>query len=539
MAALPARDLHAQVCAPTAPVSSVAELRTAAADGCVTTILLAPGTYDLASDGGGALAIVHDQTLRNTGGGEAVLDAGGASGVVTVAAGVTAEIDGLTIRGGSAARGGGVLTSADLLTVRNTTLEANDGTRGGGLSHRGGLLLVENTTVSGNSASFEGGGMDVRDGATLVHVTVAGNASARGGGLRVRGGVTLANTLVADNTSGDGSAIRGTITSAGGNLVEGGCSGCGATDLTGDPSLLPLASNGGDTRTHGLAAGSIAIDAGSAGSGLTTDQRGEPRPLGLGYDIGAYEAPAAYAVLVTRALAARNRLPSNGTVYGEDFTVTNTGLSASAFTLTAFAGGTAVVIDSIRGAGLAFGARTDSAATPVLASAATQAVTVHYTVGDVAAGTTDPVELRAAAVPLPGANAADTTIVTVVRPFLGMTKVASVAGDTVPGAPVTYQMTVTNLGTEAATQVEVVDSLPALVDYVLGSTSETLPAGIGASLAFDDGTDGWTYAPVSEGCGALPGRDRCVRAIRWTLTAPLPATGPANVVVFRFTAGIR
>ena len=83
------------------------------------------------------------------------------------------------------------------------------------------------------------------------------------------------------------------------------------------------------------------------------------------------------------------------------------------------------------------------------------------------------------------------------------------------------------------------DSLPPEVDYLLGTTSETLPAGIYATLEFDDGTDSWTYAPVSQGCGAATGSDRCVRAIRWTLDTPLPATAPDNAAVFRFTAGIR
>ena len=133
----------------------------------------------------------------------------------------------------------------------------------------------------------------------------------------------------------------------------------------------------------------------------------------------------------------------------------------------------------------------------------------------------------------------DATTVAVVRPLLGLTKLASVAGDTIPGAPVTYQMTVTNLGTEDATVVEVLDSLPAEVDYVVGSTTETLPSGLTATLASDDGSDTWSYSPVSAGCGAAAGNDRCVRAIRWTLDAPLPSTAPDNAVVFGFTAGIR
>jgi hypothetical protein len=66
--------------------------------------------------------------------------------------------------------------------------------------------------------------------------------------------------------------------------------------LTADPRLGPLQSNGGLTPTHALGTGSPAIDAGAA-FGLTTDQRGQPRPsdfaalanAGDGSDIGAFE----------------------------------------------------------------------------------------------------------------------------------------------------------------------------------------------------------------------------------------------------------
>jgi hypothetical protein len=66
-----------------------------------------------------------------------------------------------------------------------------------------------------------------------------------------------------------------------------------------DPKLGPLADLSGPTPTHALRFDSPALDAGHSG-GLTTDQRGLPRPIdnpntpnvdgGDGSDIGAYEA---------------------------------------------------------------------------------------------------------------------------------------------------------------------------------------------------------------------------------------------------------
>lgn len=54
---------------------------------------------------------------------------------------------------------------------------------------------------------------------------------------------------------------------------------------------MPLAANGGSTRTHALRAGSPAIDAGSNEDALDNDQRGpgHPRVAGAAADIGAYE----------------------------------------------------------------------------------------------------------------------------------------------------------------------------------------------------------------------------------------------------------
>jgi hypothetical protein len=76
-----------------------------------------------------------------------------------------------------------------------------------------------------------------------------------------------------------------------------------ADTLHGSPQLLPLADNGGPTRTHALAAGSPALDAGSNLLQLVTDQRGNgfPRVLGAAADIGAYEG--------TRALPALRAVP--------------------------------------------------------------------------------------------------------------------------------------------------------------------------------------------------------------------------------------
>lgn len=59
-----------------------------------------------------------------------------------------------------------------------------------------------------------------------------------------------------------------------------------------DPALLILADNGGNTLTHALPESSPATNAVPLGGSCpppTVDQRGEPRPIADGCDIGAFE----------------------------------------------------------------------------------------------------------------------------------------------------------------------------------------------------------------------------------------------------------
>ena len=50
-------------------------------------------------------------------------------------------------------------------------------------------------------------------------------------------------------------------------------------------NLGPLQDNGGSTETHALAPGSAAIDKGNS-FGVTTDQRGQPRPRAARLPVG-------------------------------------------------------------------------------------------------------------------------------------------------------------------------------------------------------------------------------------------------------------
>jgi len=534
-------------------VSTVAALRQAVANDCVGTIGVQPGTYDLTTSGSGELVIDRDLTIFNTGGGPAILDAGGASRVVNVTASGNADITGLTLTGGQSggARGGGLAVSGTAL-VRSTAIIGNATTNdGGGVAvPPGGFLRIENSTVAGNTATDRGAGFDLEGTAELVHVTIAENiANGVAGGINVRGGTTLLqNSIVADNIQSGGPQVvtaGGTLSSNGGNLVEGGYAASTGGDLTADPQLQPRALNGGTTESYAIGALSPALDEAEAAEALGIDQRGVGRPQGAQADIGAYEAVLSPpAVSVTADEASTTRLPSNTDValYEATFTLTNTGGGAAVYDLVATTDDALVIrIDSIRGPGLTHdgGTRPDSARTASVVASATVTVSVWYGVLDVALGEAATVDLVARDVTAPSSTDSDATTVTVVRPQLGLSKTALVTGDTLPGSLVTYQMTVTNVGSEGATVVAVSDSLPAQVIFQVGSASASLPSGLAATLEFATAPGAWGYSPESEGCGAAAGFDACVRFIRWTLSDTLSAQAGINSGTFEFTSIIR
>jgi hypothetical protein len=208
----------------------------------------------------------------------------------------------------------GSLTASQCEFSDNTVTDGGGalfGSHGGGISVVGGdPVRLKNSTVSGNSTAGSGGGVYFNQETlaaavlTLENCTVAFNSAGDyGGGVRRRGldGVLeLHNSLISNNTSNNGPDCDGTVESLGYNLIQD-LSDCTVNgDLTGvltgvDPLLGPLESIGGHTRTHELAAGSPALDAGDPASYPGQDQRGVLRPSdgncsgAGGGDLGALE----------------------------------------------------------------------------------------------------------------------------------------------------------------------------------------------------------------------------------------------------------
>jgi hypothetical protein len=200
--------------------------------------------------------------------------------------------------------GGGLFIARNGGTIERTTISDNFAIRfAGGLTQEGNLEL-RNSTISGNSTEQDdGGGLRVRQ-ATSIFVqnsTITDNhAGSNGGGISFIDNAlpsTLDSTIVSSNSAGNGA---GDIDSRMPLLISGshnlvGDAGANpqlpGDTLSDDPLLLPLLENGGATRTHALAAGSPAIDAGDNPGGRGTDQRGYgyPREVNGVADIGAFE----------------------------------------------------------------------------------------------------------------------------------------------------------------------------------------------------------------------------------------------------------
>lgn len=229
--------------------------------------------------------------------------------------------------------GGGIESANSSLTVRSSTISGNSAGRGAGVSIRHDETsdtTIENSTITGNQATYNGGGVWVENPfdtgpLDIQSSTIAGNSVTKtgspyyaGGGITQIGPATsLLNTIVGDNAApsrpdvftegASSSAVNASFA-----LIENPADAAitGSPNIFGqDPKLGSLGDNGGSTPTIPLLDGSPALDGGLA-AGLSTDQRGAPRPfdlVGIGpaaggdsADIGANERNLCGPTVVNR-----------------------------------------------------------------------------------------------------------------------------------------------------------------------------------------------------------------------------------------------
>ena len=190
----------------------------------------------------------------------------------------------------------------------------------------------------------------------------------------------------------------------------------------------------------------------------------------------------AASVAVTPDGGTIDRLPSNLTTYPQTFVVANNGNASDTFTLNS-SSGAAVTIVSVNGT-------TGTGSSVTVGAGSTANVSVVYSVGNVAAGTTAALTLIATSANDNAITDAGFVTINVIRPAITIAKAAflddkatPIAGTdrVLPGQFIWYQVSVTNAGTADASTVSVSDPLPAAVAYQSSTTDAA----------------GWTIAELS------------------------------------------
>jgi hypothetical protein len=227
------------------------------------------------------------------------------------------------------------------VTAKYSSISGNTATKGGGLRAFFGATVIA-STIDHNTAGSSGG-LYMDGGSTISNSTISGNISTQGAAaLRSRGDITISNStiafnhsdvglsdgygavelgalgpytltlqssIIANNTAGVGNSPADIYLPVGSATLSGADNvviasniaspPLGVITVTTDPTLGPLALNGGTTRTHALLPGSPALGVGNNNAMRTNDQRGDGYPRTTGpntsVDIGAFQFDTIFA----------------------------------------------------------------------------------------------------------------------------------------------------------------------------------------------------------------------------------------------------
>jgi parallel beta-helix repeat protein len=146
-----------------------------------------------------------DWNVRSITANETILDGENARRVVIASS--HTRLDGVTVRNGLAAYGGGIFCESSNPTLSNCTISGNTAwDRGGGVGcyHNSNPTLY-NCTISGNTTAWYGGGVDCyyNSNPTLSNCTISGNTAWVGGGVYCYSysNPTLSNCTISANTA--------------------------------------------------------------------------------------------------------------------------------------------------------------------------------------------------------------------------------------------------------------------------------------------------------------------------------------------------
>ncbi|MBX2926878.1 MAG: T9SS type A sorting domain-containing protein [Saprospiraceae bacterium] len=274
----------------------------------------------------GMIEFSHCSFIGNT----ASTQGGGVSNSGNLARLVHCRFEQNASQGNGGGFGGSVLSSAQLISC---TFTGNTSGENGGGVYTNHNLVLHNCLLSGNRAAAGGGiyynitsGLNVR----LSQCTFGGNfADDRGGAIAVdvtaglsNFSVTLENSILWGNASnGQGGQIWSSsnatlaffftcYANSPGDVAGQGTFSADAESITTDPlflALLPASAAPVAGGNYRLSPCSPAIDAGNFNlipAGITSDLDGNPRTIGAGVDMGAFETPDDQTVLSVMATVA-------------------------------------------------------------------------------------------------------------------------------------------------------------------------------------------------------------------------------------------
>ncbi len=244
---------------------------------------------------------------------------GGAIHVHTAAPGAPMTVNDMVFRNNHGTNSGGAIDTHGALTVTNSVFDNNySGAEGGAISFNTGItgsvyivnnLFTRNTSLTGVGNAIASLQANNTRNVSIINNTISSPTLVAGSAIAIGYGTSfISNTIIATATVGI--SHTGSITNV---MTEnynlfynvtttrtGTISG-GSFDVIGDPKFIsPTVSA---TANYHIGAGSAAIDKGITLAAVTTDYDGDPRPIGVGTDIGFDEAVVSVLSMVKSASA--------------------------------------------------------------------------------------------------------------------------------------------------------------------------------------------------------------------------------------------